>query len=104
MGKLFVIDVATGEVTKAFDTPDIPVLRTPGEFAVAPNGENPYVSCPQGATIEIVNLKEWEAGRTYSTHQGRRWHGLGSFGRELGSFRYALTAKWSVTWQTGENY
>lgn len=59
-GKLFVIDVASGAVTRTFDTPDVPVLPTPGEFALAPDGTHAYVSCPQGGTIEILNLKEWK--------------------------------------------
>ena len=59
-GKLFVVDVASGAVTKTFDTPDIPVLPTPGEFALAPDGTHAYLSCPQGGTIEILNLKDWK--------------------------------------------
>jgi YVTN family beta-propeller protein len=59
-GKLFVVDVASGILTKTFDTPDVPVLPTPGEFALAPDGIHAYVSCPQGGTIEILNLKDWK--------------------------------------------
>ena len=59
-GKLFVVDVASGALTKTFDTPDVPVLPTPGEFALAPDGIHAYVSCPQGGTIEILNLKDWK--------------------------------------------
>ena len=59
-GKLFVVDVACGTLTKTFDTPDVPVLPTPGEFALAPDGIHAYVSCPQGGTIEILNLKDWK--------------------------------------------
>jgi YVTN family beta-propeller protein len=59
-GKLFVVDVASGALTKTFDTPDVPVLPTPGEFALAPDGTYAYVSCPQGGTIEILNLKDWK--------------------------------------------
>jgi DNA-binding beta-propeller fold protein YncE len=59
-GKLFVVDVASGVLTKTFDTPDVPVLPTPGEFALAPDGTRAYVSCPQGGTIEILNLKDWK--------------------------------------------
>jgi YVTN family beta-propeller protein len=59
-GKLFVVDLASGAVTKTFDTPDVPVLPTPGEFALAPDGMHAYVSCPQGGTIEILNLKDWK--------------------------------------------
>jgi len=58
-GKLFVVDVVSGALTKTFDTPDVPVLPTPGEFALAPDGIHAYVSCPQGGTIEILNLKDW---------------------------------------------
>jgi hypothetical protein len=57
-GKLFVVDVASGALTKTFDTPDVPVLPTPGEFALAPDGMHAYLSCPQGGTIEILNLKD----------------------------------------------
>ena len=59
-GKLFVVDIVSGALTKTFDTPDIPVLPTPGEFAPAPDGKHAYVSCPQGGTIEILNLKDWK--------------------------------------------
>ena len=59
-GKLFIVDVASGALTKTFDTPDVPVLPTPGEFALAPDGIHAYVSCPQGGTIEILNLKDWK--------------------------------------------
>ena len=59
-GKLFVVDVVSGALTKTFDTPDVPVLPTPGEFALAPDGIHAYVSCPQGGTIEILNLKDWK--------------------------------------------
>ena len=48
-GKLFVADVASGAVTKTFDTPDVPVLPTPGEFALAPDGTHAYVSSPKAA-------------------------------------------------------
>src|SRR3984893_18535649 len=59
-GKLFVIDVASGATTRTFDIPHVPVLPTPGEFALAPDGIHAYVSCPQGGTIEILNLKDWK--------------------------------------------
>jgi YVTN family beta-propeller protein len=59
-GKLFVVDVASGALTKTFDTPDVPVLPTPGEFALSSDGAHAYVSCPQGGTIEILNLKDWK--------------------------------------------
>jgi hypothetical protein len=52
--------VVSGALTKTFDTPDVPVLPTPGEFALAPDGTHAYVSCPQGGTIEILNLKDWK--------------------------------------------
>jgi len=58
-GKLFVVDLDNGALTKTFDTPDIPVLPTPGEFALAPDGTHAYMSSPQGGTIEILNLKDW---------------------------------------------
>ncbi len=59
-GKLFVVDVASGVLTKTFAIPDVPVLPTPGEFALAPDGTHAYVSSPQGGTIEILNLKDWK--------------------------------------------
>lgn len=59
-GKLFVIDFATGALTKTFDTPDVPVLPTPGEFALSADGTHAYVSCPQGGTIEVLDLKDWK--------------------------------------------
>jgi len=59
-GKLFVVDLDNGALTRTFDTPDIPVLPTPGEFALAADGTHAYVSCPQGGTIEVLNLKDWK--------------------------------------------
>jgi YVTN family beta-propeller protein len=59
-GKLFVVDLRSGALAKTFDTPDVPVLPTPGEFALTPDGTRAYVSCPQGGTIEILNLKDWK--------------------------------------------
>jgi len=58
-GKLFVIEIASGTLTKTFDTPDVPVLPTPGEFALSSDGIHAYVTCRQGGTIEILNLKDW---------------------------------------------
>ena len=57
-GKLFVVDLSSGAVTKTFDTPDVPVLPTPGEFALAPDGIHAYLTCPQGGTIEVLNLRD----------------------------------------------
>jgi YVTN family beta-propeller protein len=59
-GKLFVVDLAAGAIRKTFDTPDVPVLPTPGEFALAKDGTHAYLSCPQGGTIEVLNLKDWK--------------------------------------------
>jgi YVTN family beta-propeller protein len=61
-GKLFVVDLRSGALAKTFDTPDVPVLPTPGEFefALTPDGTRAYVSCPQGGTIEILNLTDWK--------------------------------------------
>jgi YVTN family beta-propeller protein len=59
-GTLFVVDLGNGTVTRTFDTPDVPVLPTPGEFALTSDGTHAYVSCPQGGTIEVLNLKDWK--------------------------------------------
>ena len=59
-GKLFVVDLRSGALAKTFDTPDVPVLPTPGEFELTPDGTRAYVSCPQGGTIEILNLTDWK--------------------------------------------
>jgi len=59
-GKLFVVDLDNGALTRTFDTPDIPVLPTPGEFALTADGTHAYVSCPQGGTVEVLNLKDWK--------------------------------------------
>jgi YVTN family beta-propeller protein len=42
-GKLFVVDLASGAVAKTFDTPDVPVLPTPGEFALSSDATHAYV-------------------------------------------------------------
>jgi len=59
-GKLFVVDLISGALAKTFDIPDVPVLPTPGEITMAPDGVRAYVSCPQGGTIEVLNLKDWK--------------------------------------------
>jgi YVTN family beta-propeller protein len=59
-GKLFVVDLGSGALTKTFDTPDVPVLPTPGEFALTADGTHAYLSSPQGGTIEVLNLKDWK--------------------------------------------
>jgi YVTN family beta-propeller protein len=59
-GKLFVVDLVSGTQARVFDTPDVPVLPTPGEFVLAPDGTRAYLSCPQGGTIEVLNLKDWK--------------------------------------------
>jgi YVTN family beta-propeller protein len=59
-GKLFVVDFASGRLQHTFDTPDVPVLPTPGEFALSPDGRRAYLTCPQGGTIEVLNLRDWK--------------------------------------------
>src|SRR5260370_42008316 len=59
-GKLFVVDLISGALAKTFDIPDVPVLPTPGEITMAPDGLRAYVSCAQGGTIEFLNLKDWK--------------------------------------------
>ena len=41
----------------------------PGEFALAPDGTHAYLSCPQGGTIEILNLKVKKANGTNQQEQ-----------------------------------
>ena len=36
------------------------MLPTPGEFALTADGTHAYLSCPQGGTIEVLNLKDWK--------------------------------------------
>lgn len=69
-GKLFVVDLVTGTVARMFDTPDVPVLPTPGELALAEDGTRAYVSCPQGGTIEVLNLQDWELERPIRLTKG----------------------------------
>lgn len=79
-GKLFVVEAATGRVTKTFETPDIPVLPTPGEFALGSDGTYAYLTCPQGGTIEILNLRQWkleEPIRLTKGVDGLAWVGSG---------------------------
>lgn len=59
-GKLFVVEVERGAVTKTFDVPDVPVSPTPGEFALSLDGTRAYLACPQGGTIEVLNLQDWK--------------------------------------------
>jgi YVTN family beta-propeller protein len=59
-GKLFVVDLLSGAVTKTFDTPDVPTLPSPGAIVLSEDGVHAYISCPQGGTIEVLNLKDWK--------------------------------------------
>jgi hypothetical protein len=48
----------------------------PGEFALASDGTHAYLSCPQGGTIEVLNLKNWnleEAIRLTKGVDGMAW-------------------------------
>jgi YVTN family beta-propeller protein len=58
-GKLFVVDLASGALSKTFDTPDVP-FYPPQENSHWRRTAYAYVSCPQGGTIEILNLKDWK--------------------------------------------
>jgi YVTN family beta-propeller protein len=53
-GKLFVIDNASGKIAHSFDIPP-----ANGEVLITPDGSRAYVSCPQAATVEILNLQSW---------------------------------------------
>ena len=69
-GKLCVVDFASGAIIKTFDIPDVPVLPTPGEFALSQDGTHAYVSSPQGGTIEILNLKDWKLEEPFRLTKG----------------------------------
>ncbi len=51
-GKLFVLDIVTGNVQDSIDIP-----KAVGEIALTPDGRMAYVSCPQAGTIESVDLE-----------------------------------------------
>jgi YVTN family beta-propeller protein len=51
-GKLFVVDIVTGNVEESIDIP-----KAIGEIALTPDGRMAYVSCPQAGTIESINLE-----------------------------------------------
>ncbi len=54
-GKLFVVDTASDKLVHSFDIP-----KATGEVLVTPDGSRAYVSCPQAATVEILNLQSWK--------------------------------------------
>ncbi len=89
-GKLFVVDVASGVLTKTFDTPDIPVLPTPGEFVGT--RRPPRLSEPSaGWHHRDPESERLEARRAHSAHKRRGRPGLGAFGHEFSSLRHPLT-------------
>lgn len=54
-GRLIVLSLATGLQENAYDIPgDV------GEVALSPDGSRIYVSCPQGGTVEVLNLQTWQ--------------------------------------------
>lgn len=50
-GKLFVMDLSSGKLAQSYDIP--PSI---GAIAIRPDGAYAYVTCPQGGTIEVLNL------------------------------------------------
>ncbi len=52
-GKLFVMDLATGELANRYDIP--PAV---GAIAIAGDGSYAYVTTPQAGTIEVLNLRD----------------------------------------------
>lgn len=54
-GKLFVVEAAGSRVAHSFDIP-----QATGEVLVTPDGSRAYISCPQAATVEILNLQSWK--------------------------------------------
>lgn len=51
-GKLFVVDIVTGNVQDSIDIP-----KAIGEIALTPDGRMAYVSCPQAGTIESIDFE-----------------------------------------------
>jgi YVTN family beta-propeller protein len=54
-GKLFVIDLTSGKVQHSFDIPP-----SNGEIAVNADGSRAYITCPQGGTVEVLDLTKAE--------------------------------------------
>jgi len=54
-GKLFVVDTASGKLAHSFDIP-----QATGEVLITPDGSHVYVSSPQTATVEILDLQTWK--------------------------------------------
>jgi YVTN family beta-propeller protein len=54
-GKLFVIDLASGKVQHSFAIPP-----SNGQIAVNADGSRAYTSCPQGGTVEVLDLTKAE--------------------------------------------
>ena len=52
-GKLFVVDLSTGKLEHSYTIPE-----SIGAIAIPPDGSYAYVTCPQGGTIEILNLRD----------------------------------------------
>ncbi|HYL63963.1 MAG TPA: cytochrome D1 domain-containing protein [Candidatus Methylomirabilis sp.] len=52
-GKIFVIDLASSSVERAFDIPP-----SNGELLLSPDGNSVFVSCPQAGVIEVLDLAQ----------------------------------------------
>ncbi len=53
-GRLVVLNLATGAQEGGYEIPG-----QLGEVTIPPDGSRAYVSCPQGGTIEVLNLQSW---------------------------------------------
>lgn len=51
IGKVFVIDIAHSKIISTFDVP-----KSAGELILSPDGQRAFLSCPQAASIQILDL------------------------------------------------
>jgi YVTN family beta-propeller protein len=51
MGKVFVIDIAASKIISTFDVP-----KSAGELILSPDGQRAFLSCPQAASIQVLDL------------------------------------------------
>lgn len=54
-GRLLILNLSTNAQEGAYDIPG-----TFGEVAIAPDGAYAYISCPEGGTIEVLNLQNFQ--------------------------------------------
>ena len=60
-----VLNPRTGNQERAYNVP-----AALGEVGITPDGAHAYANCPQGGTIEVLNLQNWELEKPIRLSKG----------------------------------